>query len=375
MKDQYFGDINDYRKYGLIRGLTNFGCIRTAVCWMLTPDAEGNVDGRKMSYLGNPKVYRHHDPQLFDLLHSQVLGSDVRCVNTPAMREILPNTQFGDTSVPTEVAAREGWLHDFLAASADADILFFDPDNGMEVPSVRKGTKESPKYLYWDELSAAYAAGHSVLVYQHFQRVQRKEFIVRLSQNAYEVTGAHAIFTYTTPHVVFLLICQKHHLERFLEVNELIARNWHSQIIVSSPYEVSNCSFDDCMPVSGCAFCSMDSARIILRNEHALAIHDRFPVTPDHSLIIPKRHIASFFEATNKEQAAMLDLLVEMRQLLLKEQSPAGFNIGINDGAAAGQTIMHLHIHLIPRYSGDTDDPRGGVRWIIPEKAPYWKKQ
>ena len=69
----------------------------------------------------------------------------------------------------------------------------------------------------------------------------------------------------------------------------------------------------------------------------------------------------------------MFDLLAGMRQLLLKERSPDGFNIGINDGAAAGQTIMHLHIHLIPRYTGDTADPRGGVRWIMPEKAPYWK--
>jgi diadenosine tetraphosphate (Ap4A) HIT family hydrolase len=71
----------------------------------------------------------------------------------------------------------------------------------------------------------------------------------------------------------------------------------------------------------------------------------------------------------------MFELLAEMRQLLLNEHKPDGFNIGINDGTAAGQTVMHLHIHLIPRYSGDTEDPRGGVRWIMPEKAPYWKKQ
>jgi len=85
--------------------------------------------------------------------------------------------------------------------------------------------------------------------------------------------------------------------------------------------------------------------------------------------------MASFFEATGEEQAAMFDLLSEMRQQLQLELSPDGFNIGINDGTAAGQTVMHLHIHLIPRYAGDTEDPRGGVRWIMPEKAPYWKKQ
>jgi diadenosine tetraphosphate (Ap4A) HIT family hydrolase len=124
-----------------------------------------------------------------------------------------------------------------------------------------------------------------------------------------------------------------------------------------------------------CPFCTFDPARIVLANELSLALHDGFPVTPGHSLIVPKRHIASFFEATREEQAAMFDLLAEIRQLLLKEHNPDGFNIGINDGQAAGQTIMHLHIHLIPRYAGDTEDPRGGVRWIMPEKAPYWKKQ
>ncbi len=127
--------------------------------------------------------------------------------------------------------------------------------------------------------------------------------------------------------------------------------------------------------LSTCLFCNKGNSDIILANDHALAIHDAYPVTAGHTLIIPKRHIASFFEATMEEQTAMLDLLGEMRQLLLAERGPDGFNIGINDGAAAGQSIMHLHIHLIPRYSGDSADPRGGVRWISPEKAVYWKKQ
>ncbi|MEI6827787.1 MAG: HIT family protein [Desulfuromonadales bacterium] len=122
-----------------------------------------------------------------------------------------------------------------------------------------------------------------------------------------------------------------------------------------------------------CPFCSPDRTRIILSNRHAIAIYDGFPVSDGHCLIIPRRHIASFFEATREEQTALLDLLAEMQEILVKERNPNGFNIGINDGATAGQTVMHLHIHLIPRYSGDQPDPRGGVRWIFPEKAPYWK--
>ena len=123
-----------------------------------------------------------------------------------------------------------------------------------------------------------------------------------------------------------------------------------------------------------CPFCTFGDSGFVLANDHALAVYDGFPVTPGHSLIIPKRHISSFFEATKEEQAALLDLVTRMRELLVTERKPDGFNIGVNDGAAAGQTVMHLHIHLIPRYLGDTEDPRGGVRWIMPVKAPYWKK-
>jgi diadenosine tetraphosphate (Ap4A) HIT family hydrolase len=124
-----------------------------------------------------------------------------------------------------------------------------------------------------------------------------------------------------------------------------------------------------------CPFCSPDQSKVLLANAHALAFLDGFPVTPGHSLIVPKRHIVSLFDATREEQAALFDLVGEVRELILAQHSPDAFNIGVNDGPAAGQTVMHLHIHLIPRYAGDTEDPRGGVRWIMPEKAPYWKKR
>jgi len=123
-----------------------------------------------------------------------------------------------------------------------------------------------------------------------------------------------------------------------------------------------------------CPFCNPEASRITLTNAHALAISDAYPVALGHTLIIPKRHVASFFETTREEQSAMFDLLDKTRRLLLNERNPDGFNIGINDGTAAGQTVMHLHIHLIPRYQGDMPDPRGGVRWIFPDKAAYWNK-
>lgn len=122
-----------------------------------------------------------------------------------------------------------------------------------------------------------------------------------------------------------------------------------------------------------CPFCALPFSSGTVTNDHAVAIADGFPISPGHMLIIPKRHIWSLFEATGEERAALFDLLGVMRERLLLERNPDGFNIGINDGEAAGQTVMHLHIHLIPRYVGDMTDPRGGVRWMFPDKAAYWK--
>ena len=123
-----------------------------------------------------------------------------------------------------------------------------------------------------------------------------------------------------------------------------------------------------------CPFCSLAVDRLVLESEGAVVIRDAFPVSPGHTLIIPRRHVASFFEITDTERADLMSLLAAARADLDREFRPAGYNIGINDGAVAGQTVPHLHIHLIPRYTGDADEPRGGVRWVLPEKAAYWDK-
>jgi diadenosine tetraphosphate (Ap4A) HIT family hydrolase len=113
---------------------------------------------------------------------------------------------------------------------------------------------------------------------------------------------------------------------------------------------------------------------VIQESGFAVVIRDGFPVSPGHTLIIPKRHVESFFDVTDAERTDLMSLLAAARDDLDREFRPAGYNIGINDGAAAGQTMPHLHIHLIPRYDGDRDDPRGGVRWVLPDKAAYWGK-
>ena len=124
-----------------------------------------------------------------------------------------------------------------------------------------------------------------------------------------------------------------------------------------------------------CPFCHLPADRIVLANDLAIGIRDGFPVSNGHTLIMPKRHVGSFFETTPDERTALFDLLDTAKNALATELQPAAYNIGINDGVAAGQTVPHLHIHLIPRYTGDVPDARGGVRWIIPSNADYWTKR
>ena len=124
-----------------------------------------------------------------------------------------------------------------------------------------------------------------------------------------------------------------------------------------------------------CPFCTISAGRIVLAHDLAFVIRDAFPVSPGHTLIIPRRHIGSFFDVTGEEREAMLQLLDAAKAGLDDEFHSDGYNVGINDGQAAGQTVLHLHIHLIPRYTGDSNDPRGGVRWMFPDKADYWSKR
>ena len=121
-----------------------------------------------------------------------------------------------------------------------------------------------------------------------------------------------------------------------------------------------------------CPFCELDSSRVITRNSHAIALRDGYPVAEGHALVVPVRHVACLFDLPEDELSSVWSLVRDVREQLRVELSPDGFNVGLNDGSAAGQTVGHAHVHVIPRREGDVLDPRGGVRWVIPEKADYW---
>ena len=119
-----------------------------------------------------------------------------------------------------------------------------------------------------------------------------------------------------------------------------------------------------------CIFCNM-KGNYILENDLAYAIYDKYPVGKGHMLFIPKRHVKDFFDITKEEREAIFNLIDEAKILLDEKYSPDAYNVGINCGKEAGQTVMHVHVHLIPRYKGDIDKPQGGVRGVIPSKMKY----
>ena len=123
-----------------------------------------------------------------------------------------------------------------------------------------------------------------------------------------------------------------------------------------------------------CPFCKrIASAHAFQQDGSALALPDAYPLNPGHTLVISRRHATDLFCLTIDEQADVWRLVAKIRDRILQTHHPDAFNIGVNVGAAAGQTVDHAHVHVIPRYHGDVPDPRGGVRWVVPARAPYWK--
>jgi diadenosine tetraphosphate (Ap4A) HIT family hydrolase len=122
-----------------------------------------------------------------------------------------------------------------------------------------------------------------------------------------------------------------------------------------------------------CPFCTLPQERVWLESEYGLAVFDAYPIAEGHTLVLPRKHVASFFDLAEHEQASLWKMVSLARAELKTKFAVHAFNIGINDGQSAGQTVAHAHIHVIPRRDGDVDDPRGGVRWVIPGKAKYWQ--
>lgn len=230
MKNQYFGDVNDYRKYGLLRALTGPGELSAAVCWMLTPD-DGRTDGRFVEYLSQRRKWRLHDPDLFDKLKKIVTSYGERNVRYAKEMELIPLARFYEEEVlRDDCSERSRYFACFWETTVGCDLVFFDPDNGMEVKSKPCGRRESSKYLYWCELEEAFSRGFSVLVYQHFPRAKRERFIRERAEEICERTGVGTVYSFRTAYVTFFLLPSESRLTALEQGVARVEKHWAGQI-------------------------------------------------------------------------------------------------------------------------------------------------
>jgi hypothetical protein len=226
MKNQYFGDVNDYKKYGLLRILSRNGAMRITVCWMLTESDDRN-DGKKTGYLKNPVVWRRFDPELFDSL-SGVIRNKKREVKRAEDMGIIPGACYFQRLLFDDPASRTAYFHKLYSFAKESDLIFFDPDNGLEVKSVKKGKRDSSKYIYWDELCRTYELGYSMLVYQHFPRTERKAFINKIKKEIGDRLKITDMVFFQTTFVLFILILQKKHVSHCSRSIAKIDNTWNA---------------------------------------------------------------------------------------------------------------------------------------------------
>jgi hypothetical protein len=229
MKDQYFGDINDYRKYGLLRALTRASRLRVGVCWMLTPN-DGGGDGELRAYLTQPEKWRHYDAELYDRLRQLLQQRIDRSVRYAREWGIVPDAEYFEPLLADSAEGRQDYFSKAWEQLAGCELVFLDPDNGIEVSTPPWGSRGSSRYIYWRELKAGFSQGHSLLIYQHYPRVSRDRFVPFLADRIAEELGCSRVSAFRTPHVAFFLAQQPAHHEALDRVAPAVAAQWPRQI-------------------------------------------------------------------------------------------------------------------------------------------------
>lgn len=228
MKNQYFGDINDYRKYGILRALTGAG-LSIGVCWLLTPD-DGRGDGEFRKYLTEASHWRGFDPELYENLQRLQQSSVQRSVQLADEWKLVPGaTYFGDV-LPEKGDERDAYFNAALEAVRKCDVVFFDPDNGIEVQSTRRGKRGSGRYVYWSELREAFGNGHSLVVYQHFPRIERTYFVSSLVDCCAKELQTQRVMAFTTRYAAFFVVYQDGHRSALDEAAAVVRFTWQDQI-------------------------------------------------------------------------------------------------------------------------------------------------
>ena len=228
MKHQYFGDVNDYVKYGLLRCFAEAG-FRVGICWMLTPEDQ-KPEGQRTKYLSQPEKWGHHDANLYSLLSRVVPRTNGKHLCHIEAKGAIPNAMFFGDIVPDIKINRSVWYKRALATLNGSEVLFFDPDNGIEVPSKPMGRKESSKYIYWEELQAAWKQNASLLVFQHFPRMKRTEYIPAMVQEMRARLKGSSIVPLRSSNILFLLAHRSSDSSRINNVLKLINSRWTRRV-------------------------------------------------------------------------------------------------------------------------------------------------
>ncbi|OIR24358.1 hypothetical protein [Bathymodiolus thermophilus thioautotrophic gill symbiont] len=232
MKNQYFGDINDYKKFGLLRSIMSSTDIKLLIAWMLTED-DGSTDGKFIKYLQEPKKWKKFDPPLYDEIQNLLKNNGKRKVSLIEESAIMNNCKYHARLVPDQSEQRDTWFASLISQSKKFDLVFLDPDNGLEVKSKPYGRKNSSKHLYWQEISKLWAERKSLLIYQHFSRNkgETKEIFTNLKLGELSKKTKNSMVTsFTTSKVLFLLALQpEHHKYKEPKVKK-VQSNWAGQI-------------------------------------------------------------------------------------------------------------------------------------------------
>lgn len=241
MKNQYFGDINDFRKYIIIKGLAEAGMEPISIIWMLTEDIENNKDGRKIKFIEADK-YKNIDSELYSILTKNISNRNVSVIENS---NYFKNVTYFNELVPCKEILRREWFERVKKNVQNSKLVFFDPDNGIEIKSIRKNSSHSVKYIYWSEIEELLNDNISILIYQHFSREKRDAHIKRITKRIFEIRENLRIIIFRTPHTFFLLIVP-YSIKKELLILLDYFKNWNTNEIEYSvpnlpPIPVINC--------------------------------------------------------------------------------------------------------------------------------------
>ena len=232
MKDQYVADINDYIKYSILRCIQQVCTDSMLICWMLTANDSGG-DGRRISYLGDPAHYRHIDPELFDEL-KRIRELPEPSTHAIEAADVLPGARFFGRLLTDDASDRANYMAELWREANKSQVVFFDPDNGLDVPSTPLGRRGSRRYLYCHELDPLMEHQAAAIIYQHFPRVHRKTHVVRQLDRLSAALPGFTTFAAYSPSVAFLVAVPPGQRDQIENAVSMAAQRWNGQLNLAS---------------------------------------------------------------------------------------------------------------------------------------------